>query len=1134
MSSILNLSNLKDKITSKLSSSGSSKNQKPGKKESIQGHKDANQKSEKVNESKVKDSKKKSNKGYKGNESKAATVDKKETTKSRDTDEILRQEALALGATEEDLKLLQGIESDDEKSELEFDDDSKLDKEFGNDLSKFIKDIGLGNGEPIVVDDESVDEEEVGDGLEQDEEEGADLDEEDASVSDSSSSEDEEEEEEEDENVPELVHDGSTNDTSNDDDQVVVKQAELNNSKKGAKKDENSDEITDLSMVSSGKLAVPNRLDWYNIYPLTNAEALPKLDRFARERLLERGQKTLDKDNKAYLEEFASNSSQKKFLSQILSDGTLNDKISALTLLVQEAPLHNLKALDTLLSYCDKKSRTAALQSIAALKDLLLNGLLPDRKLFAFDKQPLSKDESLMTDAQLAVFCFEDHLKKAYFKLLQILERLLQDPIVHVRMSALNHVFDLLKSKPEQEVNLLKLGVNKLGDTDNKVSAKASYLILQLEQTHPAMKKIVTDAVIDVIFQSTTDDHSKYYGVTTLNQTIITRREDELANALVKTYFALFEKVLIESNAFTKTTNGPEKDKLMGESQRGRKNNRKNFKKGKKGGKSVKQEEKSQQEIVEEKNSKMFSALLTGLNRAFPFCNLPNEVFQNHLDTLFKITHSSNFNTAIQALVLINHIITKQELNSDRYYRTLYESLLDSRLVTTSKQGIYLNLLYKSLKNDSGNIPRVLAFVKRILQVIAHWLNVGAIAGMLFLLMELAKSMPEIGDLLIDANSRPDQEEEDEEANNKEPSAEVEGSDKTDSISVQQANIYDPKKRDPNFANADKSSLWEIDLFLNHFHPTVALYASSFIDGTPQAKPDLGLYTLAHFLDRFVYKNAKQKPQTKGSSIMQPLGGAHTGELLVRSTNVLDSSTPANTENWLNKKVGDIKADERFFHQYFTTKVNKLKKSSSKDEGEGGDDGDDLDEDRDENGMDDDEVWKALVNSRPDVEASSGDDMSDLDPEDFSDFDDDEVELSQGEDDGEDFDDGEINEFDRPLSAGNDVDEEDEDVNGDEEDEFDDEFDEDEAKMFNINDDDEFSDSEVDVKILGEGEDGASDSDEGSDDEKETEKEVFKGSRKRKNEKDDNDSTKPKKKSKRPRIKDLPLFASAEDYADKL
>lgn len=101
----------------------------------------------------------------------------------------------------------------------------------------------------------------------------------------------------------------------------------------------------------------------------------------------------------------------------------------------------------------------------------------------------------------------------------------------------------------------------------------------------------------------------------------------------------------------------------------------KTSKKGKKGGKSVKNQEKSENEIIEDKNTRLFSALLTGLNRAFPFSNLPNETYQKHLDTLFKITHSSNFNTSIQALVLVNHIITSQKLiriDTTVHYMNLY------------------------------------------------------------------------------------------------------------------------------------------------------------------------------------------------------------------------------------------------------------------------------------------------------------------------------------------------------------------------------------------------------------------------------------------------------------------------------
>ena len=47
--------------------------------------------------------------------------------------------------------------------------------------------------------------------------------------------------------------------------------------------------MTDLSSVSSSKLIVPNRTDWFNIVEVP-AETPEKLDRFARERLLERAQ----------------------------------------------------------------------------------------------------------------------------------------------------------------------------------------------------------------------------------------------------------------------------------------------------------------------------------------------------------------------------------------------------------------------------------------------------------------------------------------------------------------------------------------------------------------------------------------------------------------------------------------------------------------------------------------------------------------------------------------------------------------------------------------------------------------------------------------------------------------------------
>ena len=127
-------------------------------------------------------------------------------------------------------------------------------------------------------------------------------------------------------------------------------------------------------------------------------------------------------------------------------------------------------------------------------------------------------------------------------------------------------------------------------------------------------------------------------------------------------------------------------------------------------------------------------------------------MFSKHIDTLFLISHKSTFNISLQALRLIMQICqslstTPSESSShaglsasitDRYYRTLYASLHDSRLNSSSKQAMYLNLLLKSLKMDT-NIERTKAFIRRFVQHLVAGGNGGVefIAGGLFLLGEV-------------------------------------------------------------------------------------------------------------------------------------------------------------------------------------------------------------------------------------------------------------------------------------------------------------------------------------------------------------------------------------------------------------
>ncbi|QLQ79773.1 hypothetical protein HG537_0C04220 [Torulaspora globosa] len=937
---------------------------------------------------------------------------------NNDKEDLLRREALSLGATEKDLELIGNLDDDDEASEQEFEDaeTAEDDEKFGNELQSFLKNIGL-NKETVEQFAVEADEEEPKTIENQDQE----------TLSSDSTSEEEE------------LEAGSD--------------AEFNVEEKENKEEMKMDSgfVTQSDMVSSDKLLIPYETVWYEI-PLDPQIALNLKEKDAPltkeqiDKLYERGKESLLADNQTYYDELTKESSQRKFMTQVLSSGTLNDKISALTLLMQESPIHNIKCLETLMSFCSKKSRNSILQSLNALKDLFLNGLLPDRKLRYFKNQPgLSM---MLNKKTLAIFYFEDLLKKTYFKILEVLEKLSHDPIIHVRLQCLNHIFDLLTSKPEQEFNLLRLGVNKLGDIDSKVSSKASYLLLKLEQAHPNMKSILIDAIVDTCLRPNVDYHTTYYSVITLNQTILKRSEDDIANKLIKTYFTLFEKFLIDSDS-QHDGDAVKSSKKSYETKR-----KKNFKKGKKGGKSVKNE-KTEADVVSEKNSKLFNALLTGVNRAFPFAQIPASVYEAHLETLFKITHSSNFNTSAQALVLINQVVVKAELNNDRYYRTLYESLLDSRLVTSSKQGIYLNLLYKSLKQDAANVERVEAFVKRILQVCSHWLNVGTIAGFLYLLLQLVQVVPQIKNLLT--NTPMDHE--------------YQSENEQDEESKPKTKQYDSRKRDPRFANADQSSLWEILQFTDHYHPTVQMYALAFLENKKDqvVKPDLGLYTLAHFLDRFVYRNAKQKPTVRGSSIMQPLyGGSQIDQsLLVKSSDYIANELPANTQNWLNKRVQDIKPDEMFFYQYFTTKQSAIKTKKEKPT---------LQETSDDE-LNEDEVWNALVKSRPEVENDSEDDDIGFQDEDFESLSESEIEEQESENDS---------------SA-----EEEQQEQNDSEDSNDDVF-------------YSFLDDEVKEE----------ENDENSEQED--------PSKKRPNKNQDN------KKSKKRKLKDLPLYASIDDYRNFL
>jgi ribosome biogenesis protein MAK21 len=164
-------------------------------------------------------------------------------------------------------------------------------------------------------------------------------------------------------------------------------------------------------------------------------------------------------------------------------------------------------------------------------------------------------------------------------------------------------------------------------------------------------------------------------------------------------------------------------------------------------------------------------------------------------------------------------------------------------------------------------------------------------------------------------------------------------------------------------------------------------------------KPDMTIHTLTHFLDRFVYRTPKANATSRGASIMQPLAGGEASDRLVEAGKSAVQGQPLNSENFWKRKADEVAAEDVFFHEYFN-RVNKDKTKAKKGKGEV--DAAERDEGASDLSDNESEIWKALVDSRPELEADDDDDddldMDDLDSE-FDEDEDEEGEEAAGSDD---------------------------------------------------------------------------------------------------------------------------------------
>ncbi|SRR6266545_1131600 len=140
------------------------------------------------------------------------------------------------------------------------------------------------------------------------------------------------------------------------------------------------------SIVKSPFIFQPTS-QWYSVPPLSSNDSVPPFRPDQLSLLSTKAAELHNMDIRTFQTSSSAKSSTSEagFLSKIIHSGTLSDRLSALTLLVQSSPLHNVKALEILKSMAErgkgKGGRDESLKALRCVVDWWVGGGVPGRKL---------------------------------------------------------------------------------------------------------------------------------------------------------------------------------------------------------------------------------------------------------------------------------------------------------------------------------------------------------------------------------------------------------------------------------------------------------------------------------------------------------------------------------------------------------------------------------------------------------------------------------------------------------------------------------------------------------------------------------------------------------------------------------
>ena len=516
-----------------------------------------------------------------------------------------------------------------------------------------------------------------------------------------------------------------------------------------------------------------------------------------------------------------------RYMSQVLRSGTMADKVAAMTLMVQESPIHRLETLDSLLSTAKAGKHTAKM-AIDSLKEVFSSrsGLPGDRRLVTLENRPPLPQSS---DKQV-LWLFEEKLKQRYSAFVNVVQGYLKHSASELRRFAAETCAHLLKSKPEQEAELLALLVNKLGDPDPSVSARASQLLSEVLKQHRAMTGVVVTEIQGFTARApkgSVGAKARLAAVACLSQVYLSSELEPVATSLVKMYLALFVASVDAGDLQTK----------------------------------------------------LLAALLTGVARALPYARkgVLDASTSKELDALFGLAHAGTGPARVRALQLLERLSSEAPVLRSRFERALYAALHAPETRTPSKPALLLNVVFRACKTGDAS-----ALLKRCVQVALHNSPQVACAST-YLVSNVFEKRPDLGKALIAGRSSED-------------------------------DWRLLLKRDP--AHASPGKLWELHSLRTHYHPSCRAWAEKVASSkTIQYGGDpLVDFGLMRFLDRFAYRNPKQRSRQHGHA----------------RTTAIDDRVPVKALT--GKHLDSVAPEDRFFLRSFKAVASKKDDDSSSDD----------------------------------------------------------------------------------------------------------------------------------------------------------------------------------------------------------